>query len=204
MSLLLDTAVSYILQIVPFVFLVGLVYLSVKYIRVKKRKTEWKSIWNEGLKFLMVCYFAGLIALVWVPHSLWNALWYQIVYGYYDPGAGPGAMFTSDFNLVPSIYRILRGELTGGEWIQTMTIGNILMFVPLGFILPLLKRKKKITEILKIALLIVLVIEIVQPFVGRSFDVDDVLYNMAGVLIGYVIYKFVDFIFPNLQKRCSK
>ena len=47
------------------------------------------------------------------------------------------------FNFVPSIYRYLRGELTGGSWIRTMILGNILMFVPLGIMLPAALEKEQ-------------------------------------------------------------
>ena len=200
--LFFDTAVEYVLRIAPFVVLVGVIYLCAQYVRVKKEKKVWGNIWYEGLKFLMVCYFAGLVALVWIPNFLWNALWQQVIYGYYDPGAGHRLMFTGEFNFIPSIYKFLRGELTGGTWVQTMVTGNILMFVPLGFILPLQKRRKRIIDVLKIAISIVLLIEIVQPFVGRSFDVDDILYNLTGTIIGYGIYKLADLMIPDLKRKC--
>ena len=55
---------------------------------------------------------------------------------------------------------------------------------------------------MKISLMIVLVVEIVQPFVGRSFDVDDIIYNALGVLVGFVLYKIVNCIFPDLRRYC--
>ena len=37
-----------------------------------------------------------------------------------------------------------------------------------------------------IAILITLSIEILQPIVGRSFDIDDIIMNFIGSIIGYL------------------
>ena len=63
-------------------------------------------------------------------------------------------------------------------------------------------KKNRIYDTMKISLMIVLVVEIVQPFVGRSFDVDDIIYNALGVLVGFVLYKIVNCIFPGLRRYC--
>lgn len=196
MSLFLDMVGGKFLQAFLFALCIGIIYVCIRFVMVKKGKSSWGKIGREILKFLMVCYFAGIIALVWVPDWFWS-----ILYGRYDPGVGLGGIRGS-FNFVPSIYRYLRGELTGGSWIRTMILGNILMFVPLGIMLPLLLKKNRIYDTMKISLMIVLVVEIVQPFVGRSFDVDDIIYNALGVLVGFVLYKIVNCIFPGLRRYC--
>ena len=106
-----------------------------------------------------------------------------------DWGAGSLAdslhFFTFDFNLVPTVFQWLNGEVTIGNWVKTMIIGNLLMFVPMGVFLSLIFKKINYRNIFKIAILIPVVVEILQPVVGRSFDVDDIIMNFLGILIGY-------------------
>lgn len=67
-------------------------------------------------------------------------------------------------------------------------VGNIVAFVPLGFFMSLLFFKKNIIKTLFAGVLVVLSIESIQ-FITKIgfFDVDDVLLNSIGILIGYII-----------------
>ena len=67
---------------------------------------------------------------------------------------------------------------------------NVLAFVPFGVFLPMLvKRVRSLGKTLLLGFEFSLLVEIVQLFskVG-SFDVDDILLNTFGVLIGYVLF----------------
>ena len=46
---------------------------------------------------------------------------------------------------------------------------------------------KEQQSILKIAVIIPIAVEIIQPIVGRSFDVDDLILNFIGIVVGYFI-----------------
>lgn len=67
-----------------------------------------------------------------------------------------------------------------------MLIGNMLMFIPMGIMLPLVLKNINKKNIFVIAILITLSIEILQPIVGRSFDIDDIIMNFIGSIIGYL------------------
>ena len=67
-----------------------------------------------------------------------------------------------------------------------MLIGNMLMFIPMGIMLPLVFKNINKKNIFVIAILITLSIEILQPIVGRSFDIDDIIMNFIGSIIGYL------------------
>jgi glycopeptide antibiotics resistance protein len=62
-------------------------------------------------------------------------------------------------------------------------VGNVVMFAPVGFLLPLATRLRFVGATAVCALLSV-AIETVQLTTGRSFDVDDVLLNTAGGALG--------------------
>ena len=67
-----------------------------------------------------------------------------------------------------------------------MLIGNMLIFIPMGIMLPLVFKNINKKNIFVIAILITLSIEILQPIVGRSFDIDDIIMNFIGSIIGYL------------------
>lgn len=68
--------------------------------------------------------------------------------------------------------------------------GNVIMFVPLGFLLPFnLSRAKSLKGCMTACLIIIMCVELIQLFtLLGSFDVDDLILNMVGVWIGYMIY----------------
>ena len=69
--------------------------------------------------------------------------------------------------------------------------GNIVMFIPLGFFLPrVFPKLRRIWKTLLVTLLSISVIELVQLFslVG-SCDIDDLILNLTGAVIGYGIFK---------------
>lgn len=78
-----------------------------------------------------------------------------------------------------------KGLLIGGINI----LGNILLLVPFGFIFPFIKAKMAWKECLLYALLICFSIEGLQVFLEVGiFDIDDVILNVLGVIIGFACY----------------
>jgi glycopeptide antibiotics resistance protein len=69
-------------------------------------------------------------------------------------------------------------------------IGNITMFIPVGFVWPFCF--KKLDTIGKVVLAgggLTLFIELTQlPFYARCSDIDDLIMNTTGVFIGAIIY----------------
>ena len=71
-------------------------------------------------------------------------------------------------------------------------IGNIILFIPFGYFATYYIKAKKPLNILIVVLLSSGVIETVQYFIGRSFDIDDIILNTIGGLIGFLIYRVLD------------
>lgn len=72
-------------------------------------------------------------------------------------------------------------------------VGNIVAFMPFGFLLPMINTaERRSYMIFLLTFELSLVIEVVQLFsrVG-SFDVDDLILNTLGGLIGYWAYKAI-------------
>lgn len=97
-------------------------------------------------------------------------------------------------NLVPfhEIESYVRSIRSHNSWHSTVNfLGNVIAFVPLGFLLPLLfsKRAKSLFKVLLYSFMLSFAVELTQLVmdIGR-FDVDDLLLNTAGGFIGYVMY----------------
>ena len=73
--------------------------------------------------------------------------------------------------------------------------GNVLIFIPYGWILPRVhERYKNIVLLILNAFVFISSIEIFQLFSAfGAFDVDDILLNCFGVLIGYFSYCVMEF-----------
>ena len=88
-------------------------------------------------------------------------------------------------NLIPLIHL---GNVYDG-WVMNI-IGNVLMFVPVGIVWPVCFHKlDSIAKTVLAGALLSILIEISQLlFYQRCSDVDDVLLNTAGVLIGAILF----------------
>lgn len=80
------------------------------------------------------------------------------------------------------------------------SIFNVLMFVPFGFFLPLVFKKcRQFSTTLGIAFLFTLTVESTQFFIGRIADVDDIITNVLGALIGYGFFKCLNGLLKDLS-----
>lgn len=66
-------------------------------------------------------------------------------------------------------------------------LGNILLFVPFGIFVSLYVNKKSFLPVFLISLITSVSIEFTQTIIGRTADVDDVMLNVLGGLIGYFL-----------------
>nr|WP_075661899.1 VanZ family protein [Streptomyces acidiscabies] len=68
--------------------------------------------------------------------------------------------------------------------------GNILLGVPFGILVPVVAPKARgIIKVLFLTALVMLAVEFAQGALvtGRAFDIDDVILNTTGALIGYLL-----------------
>ena len=69
-------------------------------------------------------------------------------------------------------------------------LGNIILFMPFGFIIPLLWNVSN-KKVIIIGFCSSLFIEICQLFLTRGTDVDDLILNTLGILLGLLLYKLL-------------
>lgn len=77
-------------------------------------------------------------------------------------------------------------------------IPNIMIFIPLGIFTPIVfKRTRKVYVTALAAFAVTFSVEFFQYFIGRSSDIDDLIANLSGGIIGYGIYKIFSYLFKN-------
>lgn len=104
-------------------------------------------------------------------------------------------------NLVP--FATVKSMLRFGSFSQKLInlAGNVLIFIPLGCLLPALwKRLRRCWKTIPLCAAVSLLIESVQLFVGRSVDVDDLILNTLGGALGYLLFALLFFFLRLLRK----
>ena len=184
---------------------------------------------HAGAKRLFLFLLTILILYAWILHFVakrkQNSLWQVLL---------QSSFFVYVFMVLTLTgYFILFRELTYNEWWQRMLmrierrdhvnfelmeifkiykitdkqiLGNFVMLLPLGIYLPLLYKKlSAFIPFLIASLMIAILIEVLQLATSyRSVDIDDVLLNTTGAVIGFILYKIISsFIKPTSTKNAA-
>lgn len=154
-------------------------YCMIRMIWVSKRKAQ-RSLTRELVMGFFVVFLFGLLFLTFADNGIsWmKAETPQKAWERLRTGVG--------VNFVP--FRTIGNYLKyapNSEYAMVNIVGNILMFVPWGLGLPLLWRKfQSIWAVISASLLLPIFIEFCQLFIGRSVDIDDVILNFTGGILG--------------------
>ena len=105
---------------------------------------------------------------------------------------------SSGINIIP-FTEILRYEI-GSNAFNMNVLGNILIFLPFGYFISSYVKAKKVNHILFISIITSFTVEIVQHYIGRSFDIDDILLNVVGSILGFLLYISLNAISKHLPK----
>lgn len=175
---------GYFLQVIPITCVVGLTYVIFRLIYLKR--TRIPIVWpKEVMKALFICYLTGLFNLIVMPAGFWLSFFDGIAFGWWNE-MGPLFSF-GGYNLTPAIVKYLRHELAIGSWVKTMLIGNVAMFIPFGFFIPFVSERITVRKVWGIAIIVPLSMELLQMCFGRSFDIDDLICNFLGIVVGNFI-----------------
>ncbi len=116
----------------------------------------------------------------------------------------PQRTITRSMNLIPfhSIQEyIYSSSATVQSFAFSNVAGNVIAFVPLGAFLLLFKQDKRIAANLLIICMISVVVEVIQGLFGMgAADVDDVILNSLGGLIGILGYRLLLLLFRDEKK----
>lgn len=116
--------------------------------------------------------FYGLLAIIYL------LVLYYLLLGTENTNSG--------INVIP--FKEITRYQFGSKAFMYNVVGNIVLFIPLGYIISDYLHSKKSIHIILISIIISLTAELIQFKIGRAFDVDDVLLNTIGGIIGYLGY----------------
>lgn len=107
---------------------------------------------------------------------------------------------TADYQYSFDIFWSYRKVMTGENYFLNQIVYNIFMLAPVGFMLPLALNRMGAVNIF-IGCSTSLLIELLQFVLKRGiFEMDDILHNSIGVIIGYLLL----FLVKGLRKKYSK
>lgn len=150
-----------------------------------KKSTQVVNYFHEiGVGFFFI-FFIGLLSQTIIPNVLIEDGSIVFVNGSYQ------ATNLEFFRVLSETYNAIK-YLNYWHPFFINFIGNIVIFIPIGFLLPLLWRKFQNGFItVCFGFFISLAIEVLQLPQMRSSDVDDLWLNTLGTLLGYVVYLFI-------------
>ncbi|MBP3961307.1 VanZ family protein [Paenibacillus lignilyticus] len=98
------------------------------------------------------------------------------------------------YNLVPMrtirLYFDHADSFTPTHWLVNI-VGNVAVFVPFGLSIPYLYRIR-IVRLTLLSVAVLFILELLQLLLHRgSFDIDDILLNTVGVLVGAGLYSLI-------------
>lgn len=108
-------------------------------------------------------------------------------------------------NLVPfdTIQRYTSFRSFGSSAVNL--VGNVVMFIPLGALPPVLwKRFRALWKMTLLGFFTSCAIECIQLFIDRSVDIDDVLLNTLGVMLGYILIRLIFHFSPRAKRSGLK
>ncbi|MDQ1144038.1 glycopeptide antibiotics resistance protein [Bacillus sp. SORGH_AS 510] len=183
-TLYLERMFGYMLVFLPFYIVGRVVFLK----RVKKQTL----FIQEVILALFMLYIVGLASQTIIPS------WDMGVY------SDTGEFFfhinmstaNAQLNFIPfhTLYQYFYStNVNVDDWgsVSLLNItANLLLFSPIGFFVPILwKEKNRLKTILLLGLLVTTFVESIQYFIGRSIDIDDVILNTVGVIIGFGFFR---------------
>lgn len=148
-------------------------------ITIKSRKIKDKvNLIPHLIKVYIFLLYVSLAIIVAGIGSIW------------DIGQFGNIIRIEEINLVPF-----------GSSGATTYILNIIMFMPLGFLLPFIWSKfRNLSKVFCVGLCFSLAIEFCQLFNHRVSDIDDLMMNSLGAVFGYLIWLCVTKLFKYIIK----
>lgn len=180
---------TYLISMLGYMIIAFPIHLIIRMTIIKKRKQPVNKT-HELLLALFVLYSVGIASQTIIPKWVIGVDSNSGKF-FFDVYMSNGWVGT---NTIP--FRTISGYLKVNEYMNgwdsiaiANLLGNVFLFSPIGFFVPLLWRKMdSIKAIAFIGFAVTCFIEGTQYFIGRSADIDDIILNTIGVVIGYGFY----------------
>lgn len=174
--------INYIFNMMPYMAIsIPIVLLFIVFKYKKNKKT---NLYHEITLFIFIVFLTGLASQTVLPkfeielnrELVIQNRWY------------------SKINLIPfkvifdTYFEVFKNENI--NYFIINFLGNIIMFMPIGFFTSLLWRVSDKKAVL-IGFSCSLCIEVCQLFISRGTDIDDLILNTFGAFLGLLVYKLL-------------
>ena len=162
----------------PMILIITIILSSLRIAYLLKYHEKFK-FYEEMLKLGFIIYIMSLFYVVTFQDVSWS---------------------TSNFIPFKEVFRY---QIFSERFFRNV-VGNLIMFMPYGFFVSYFLRLDKKKTIFIMSLLVSVTIEITQLIIGRVFDVDDIMLNVCGGILGYFVYRFIYHFknkLPNIMKN---
>ena len=178
-----------------FAIAAGLVIMTVTVIIMLRKKYSYERVLAASV---MILYLTGVICLTFFPIDITHTV---------DPDFN---VFEHNLKLIPFstiIFDITRGHLF---YFLVQTGGNLIMTIPFGILLPVVYKAKKQSRYALIFFGFTFIIELTQFIIGaslgtfyRTADVDDIILNFTGAMLGYLLFRIIKKIYIRKKQNAS-
>lgn len=135
------------------------------------QRRHWHSTRRTILYLIFSLYLCGVYVAAGLPH-IWNLT------------------FRPRFNFTFFAYMFT----------DHSSMLNVLFFVPMGLLLPMIwKRFRAVYRTIPFGFGLSLTVEVLQIFTVRATDVNDLITNTLGTVIGYTLAMILQWTFPALK-----
>ena len=162
----------------PLLILVSVIVISLRVTYIIKYKPKI-IFYKEMIYFGFILYILCLFYVVTFQDVSW-----------------------STSNYVP-FKEMFRYKITSRLFVKNI-IGNILLYMPFGFFITAYINERKIFPTVLLTFISSLSIELVQLLIGRVFDIDDIMLNLLGGILGACIYVWLDRLRDKLPNALNK
>ena len=173
---------------ISYIFIAAILILIWAIYRIRLLiKIKEKNILREVLINIFFLYFLILINITICKMGMLQIDFKNRFYINYIPFVETIKMFEDNFmGIGNAFYNV---------------IGNILLFMPLGFFIPLLfKNKNNIVIVTLYGSFISVIIEVLQLFTAFNItDIDDVIFNTIGTILGFFIFRLFYYMIKNTK-----
>ena len=160
-----DNVRAILIEMWPSILLISVILISMRTFYIIKNK-EKALFYKEMMSYLFIIYILCLFYVVTFHDVSW-----------------------SESNFTP-FKEIMRYNI-GSKLFFKNVIGNMVMFVPFGFFVSYFLKLKKVYSITFFTVITSVTIEFTQLLIGRVFDVDDLILNLIGGIVGFGIYRLI-------------
>ena len=175
----MDKIIYFITSMIPYSLLFSPIYIIIRIIYLKNKEINLK---REIVLFIFALFLIALASQTIIPKI-------EI-----DGGIKIVSSGGHKTNLIPlKVIKETYYEVFINKHINYFTInflGNIIMFIPIGFLIKYLWNVED-KKVILIGSSISLFIELSQLFLQRGTDIDDIILNTIGTFIGIKLYELL-------------